>query len=264
MRFGALVLAPLLALAACGQPAAPSASTTTATTTTTIATTAASATWFFCDGVDAPTLMLFTGSGETNSTATMTAYDKSAHGAAAAPVSYTVGEGDGAMGSVYYPLQQNGQDAGHVRQANPGMFETPGATYTTPYTSVTFGDKEVRCRWMPRTRLMGFSNRRTFVINEDADGDLIYTTYDFADSAKPPIETSDNGETQAYSVEVRGGHENTTPQGSTYTFTNRGYRYVASVQNGTAQVQVFEGDRPLMTEQMIAFTQGTAAAAQPH
>jgi hypothetical protein len=192
----------------------------------------------------------------------MTVYDKSARGQAAAPVAYTVGESEGAMGSVYYALRQNGQDAGHVRQANPGMFETPGAAYTTPYTSVTLGDKEVRCRWMPRTRLIGFSNRRTFVINEDADGDLIYTTYDFADSSKPPIETSDNGETQAYSVEVRGGHENTTSQGSSYTFTNRGYRYVASVRNGAAQVQVFEGDRPLLTEPMIAFTQGTAAAAQ--
>lgn len=262
MRFGPLVLAPFLALAACGQATAPAAPT--ATPATTAATSSTPSTWFFCDGIDAPTLMLFSGDGSANSTATMTAYDKSAHGQAAAPVTYTVGEGDGAMGSMYYPLQQNGQDSGHVRQANPGMFETPGAAYTTPYTSVTLGDKEVRCRWMPRTRLMGFSTRRTFVINEDDDGDLIYTTYDFADSSKPPIETSNNGETQAYSVEVRGGHENTTPQGSTFTFTNRGYRYVASVGNGAAQVQVFEGDKPLLTEPMIAFTQGTAQAAQNH
>ena len=261
MRFGALIFAVLLA--ACGRNAATGASTTiaAATTTSTASFNAAapSNAWFICDGIDAPTILVFKQTSPTATTATMIQYDKTARGAAAAPVTYTLGEGDGAAGSLFTPLLLNGQDAGHIRQINEGMLETPGSAYTTVYSSVTLGDKEVECRWMPRTRLIGFSDRRSFVINEDKDGDLIYTTYDFSRPASAPIDISENGHTNTFSAEVRGGSEHASPGGIEFRFEKNGYRYVVTGQTGQAQVQVFHGDQLMQTEPMLAVEYGTAA-----
>ena len=110
-------------------------------------------------------------------------YDKP-NGALVQRTEYQIGGQEGAAGSVYTTLIQNGAEAGAVRQVNPGMLETPGAAFTAPYTSVRLGDRDMACRWMPRTRLMGFTGRRTIVVSEDADGDLLYHSYDFATAAQ--------------------------------------------------------------------------------
>ena len=86
--------------------------------------------WFICDAINAPVLLVFERDGAT---ARVAQYDKP-NGALIQRTEYTIGAEEGAAGSVYTALLQNGAEAGHVRQINPGMLETPGAAYTTPFT----------------------------------------------------------------------------------------------------------------------------------
>lgn len=66
---------------------------------------------------------------------------------------------------------------------------------------------------------MGFTGRRTIVVSEDQDGDLLYRSYDFAAAAQArPIEVSENGRTTTFSLEARGGAETVNGNGATYTF----------------------------------------------
>jgi hypothetical protein len=192
----------------------------------------------------------------------MIAYDKSAHGQAASPITYSVGQGDAGAGGAFIPLELNGQEAGRVTVRNP----TEGGTgYTTRYVSVSLGDKHVDCRWLPWTRLMGFSDRRSFTVSEDEHGGLIYTTHDFASAASvPETEVDHEGQTQPASLQIFGGHETSGAGNSrTFTFENGGYRYEVRVDGGSAQVQVFHGDQAMQTEHMIAFVEGRAQPRPP-
>jgi hypothetical protein len=252
----------VFALAACGQPAQQTASSSSATTSALAATPAMAAgaapIWFFCDGIDAPVVYLFGDSPDDGHTRFIE-YDKLT-GATVRSLDLDVGEGDGAAGSVFFPLTQNGQDFGHVRQVQAGNFETPAAAYTTPYTSVQIGDKNVACRWLPRTRVAGFTGRRSFVIHEDADGDLIYTTFDFAHAATQPIDQSDNGRSTRFSVEVRDGQENVQPGGSDFTFAGQdGYSYAIHLDpNGTGTLRVLRNGAQVQSEPITAYLVGQA------
>lgn len=257
MRWRWLVAAAALAACSPGAPPHATGTSTAASATATSAETLQNA-WFICDGTDAPTVLAFFG-GPPGHTARMIEYTKPTGATAGPQVEYQLGEGDGAMGSIYTPLLLNGAEAGRIRAANPGMLETPGSAYTEVITEVTLGERSISCRWLPRTRLMGFSGKRTFVISEDADGDLIYDTYDFSRPPSPPIDVSENGRTNTFSAEVRGGTEHSAPPGVVFRFEKAGYRYEVHADTGRATVLVFRGDRLLQTENMEAVEYGTAA-----
>ena len=251
MRFSIALLAAL-ALAACGQPEAPPPLPEPAEA-------AAPAPWFISDSTGAPVVLTF--SAPENGVAEVVQYDKP-NGALVQRTSYTLGDGDGAAGSISTPLLQNGAEAGHVRQINSGMLENPASAYTPVYSSVRIGDRDIACRWMPRTRAFGFTGRRSFVIHEDADGDLIYTTYDFATAAEAAaIELSENARTTAFSVEVRNGAETTNADGAVYTFDNDGFRYMVTLRRDqTGTLAVSRNGESVQEEPLIAFIQGDAAA----
>jgi hypothetical protein len=261
-------------LAACGNPASSTAPATgaapigasggasgpgSAAVTSTHVAANQSQIWFFCDGIDAPVIYLF-GDAPNDGQVRFIEYDKRS-GATVRSLDLGVGEGEGAAGSIYTPLTQNGQDFGHVRQVNAGNFETPGAAYTTPYTSVLIRGREVSCRWLPRTRVAAFTGRRSFVIHEDADGDLIYSTFDFANAAIAPIDQSDNGRSTRFSVEVRGGQESVRADGSDYSFTGRdGFSYHISLKiDGSGQLQVQRFGAPVQSEPLTAYLVGQAS-----
>lgn len=220
---------------------------------------ATSAPWFICDAASAPVLLVF--NPPANGVSEVVQYDKP-NGALIQRTSYTLGEADGAAGSIYTPLLQNGAEAGHVRQINSGMLETRASAYTPAYTSVRIGERDIACRWMPRTRVFGFTGRRSFVVHEDADGDLIYSTYDFATAAQaPPIELSENARTTSFSVEVRDGQETTNADGSVYAFENGGFRYVVTLRRDqTGTLAVSRNGESVQEEPLIAFVQGGAGA----
>jgi hypothetical protein len=213
--------------------------------------------WFICDAIDAPVLLVFTREGEAVHVAQ---YDKP-NGALIQRTEYTAGAAEGAAGSVYTTLLQNGVEAGVVRQVNPGMLETPGSAYTTPFASVRLGEREVSCRWMPRTRLMGFTGRRTVVVSEDADGDLLYHSYDFAAAAQAQqIELSENGRTTTFSLEARDGGESVGPEGVRYEFQAdvETEIVVEAGREGRGRVELRRhGPDPLQSEDLIAYIEGS-------
>jgi hypothetical protein len=216
--------------------------------------------WFICDALNAPVLLVFSRESET---VHVVQYDKP-NGALVQRTAYNAGAAEGAAGSVYTTLLQNGAEAGVIRQINSGMLETPASAYTVPYTSVRIGEREVRCRWMPRTRLMGFTGRRTIVVSEDQDGDLLYHSYDFAGAAQAQqIELSENGRTTTFSLEARDGAEAVSADGATYTFRADVETdiTVTARSDGTGSVEVRRhGPNPVQTEDLIAYVQGDASA----
>ncbi|MGE0740049.1 MAG: hypothetical protein AB7O98_01810 [Hyphomonadaceae bacterium] len=246
-----IMLASLLALGACGQPAPPPPLPAPAES-------AMAPPWFICDGINTPALFVFERSGDAVRVAE---YDKP-NGAIVARTDYALGPQEGAAGSVYTTLLSSGAEAGAIRQINSDMLETPGAAYTLPFTSVRLGERDIACRWLPRTRVAGFTGRRSFVVHEDASGDLIYTTYDFAAAADAqPIELSENGRTTTFSVEVRDGSEDLRPDGADFRFVGQdGYSYVVALsRDGSGQLDVQQTGETVQSEPLIAFQQGAAA-----
>jgi hypothetical protein len=247
-----IAFAAALALAACGQSEPPPPLPEPAQE--------AVAPWFICDALGAPVVLVFNRA--QNGVVEVVQYDKP-NGALVQRTSYTLGDGDGAAGSVYTPLIQNGADVGHVREINAGVLETPASAYTPVYSSVRIGERDISCRWMPRTRLMGFTGRRAIVVSEDQDGDLLYHSYDFASAAQAqPIEVSENGRTTTFSLEARDGAETTNADGAQYTFRADVETdiIVTARRDGRGTVEVRRhGPNLVQTEDLIAFVQGDAA-----
>lgn len=247
MRIAAFALA--LTLAACGQNETPPAPPETRAE-------APPSPWFICDAIDAPVLLVFNRDGAT---ARVTQYDKP-NGAVVQTTTYDIGAQEGGAGSVYTTLMQNGTEAGAIRQINPGMLEAPASAFTAHFSSVRIGEREISCRWLPRTRLMGFTGRRTIVVHEDQDGDLIYTSYDFAAAAEArQIELSENARTTSFSLEVRDGGENVTPEAAAYTFradVETDITVTAPRSRDATVVVRRHGPDPIQTENLIAYVEG--------
>jgi hypothetical protein len=102
--------------------------------------------WFICDAIDAPVVLAFERDG---STVRVAQYGKP-NGEIVQRTEYQAGDPEGAVGSVFTTLTQNGAEAGSIRKINKGMLETPGAAYTAPMSSVRLDDRDISFRWMPR------------------------------------------------------------------------------------------------------------------
>lgn len=243
----------ILTLAACGQPEPPPPLPPPVRV-------AGPAPWFICDATNAPVMLVFA---RENETVRVAQYDKP-NGALVQRTAYNAGASEGAAGSVYTTLLQNGAEAGAIRQINAGMLEAPASAYTVPYTSVRIGERDMACRWMPRTRLMGFTGRRTIVVSEDQDGDLLYHAYDFADAAEAQaIDVSENGRTTTFSLEARDGAETVSAEGSRYTFRadSETEIIVTASSDGTGRVEVRRhGPEPVQIEDLTAYVEGNASS----
>lgn len=252
MRIALLAAAGLLS--ACGQSEPPPA----ATEPVAVARVAEPA-WFICDALNAPVILVFERDGQTVRVAQ---YGKP-NGELVQRTEYRIGTEEGAAGSVYTTLLQAGAEAGAVRRVNEGMLETPSAAYTQPYTSVRLGERDIACRWMPRTRIMGITGRRTIAVSEDVDGDLLYHSYDFATAAEAQaIDVSENGRTSTFSLEVRNGLETTDATGTRFQFQADVETEVIVIAepNGRARVEVRRhGPTPVQNEDLIAYVVGDGA-----
>jgi hypothetical protein len=244
----------ILTLAACNAQPSTSSAQTTASATTADSDTPAVAPWFICDGVDAPAVFEVEQAGKIVRVAE---YAKPS-GALANRSEYDEGEGDAGMSHMHYPLLRDGQDAGVINETSSGPLE-PGIVYTPVITDMRLGDRNITCRWMPRTRLIGFTGRRSFVIYEGDSGDLIYTTYNFADAANQhPIDLSTYGQTTTFSLEVRSGNERIAPDHTEYRFDNNGYTYVITAnKDQTGSIAVLHGGQQVQSEPITAFEVGT-------
>ncbi|HVZ99316.1 MAG TPA: hypothetical protein VG841_03255 [Caulobacterales bacterium] len=218
--------------------------------------------WFICDAIDAPAVLVVRK--DARGRALIEEYDKQ-RSAQAPAQEFELGASEGAAGSVYTALMRDGAQVGFVRALNPGVLETPAAAYTTPYTSLGIGDRRIACRWMARTRLIGFTARRSFAVTEDADGDLIYTTFNFDDAgSQRAIDLSDSQRSTTFSLEVRGGEEKTTPEASDFRFMARGYAYlVHAPKAGAPTLSVLHNGALVQTEPILAVQTGAGGEPAP-
>lgn len=241
------LFAIVLFLGACGQPAPPPPLPEPPAQ-------AAPEPWFICDALNMPALLVFE---RQNGVVRVAHYDKP-NGALVQRTEYQIGPEEGAAGSIYTTLTQNGAEAGAVRRLSTGVLEAPTAAYTPAFTSVRLGESEAQCRWMPRTRVFAITGKRTIVLHEDGDGDLIYTAYDYADAASArPIELSENARTTTFSAEVRDGAEQMGADGESYRFTAGPITYNVSIErNGAGALQVNGLSPPQAAEPFIALQRG--------
>jgi hypothetical protein len=145
-----IAFAFLLAMSACGQQQAPPPAAEIVVRQP--------PPWFICDAINAPALFVFE---RTNADVRVAEYDKP-DGAIVQRQGYFVGDEEGAAGSVNTELVRDDGVDGWIRQLNPGMLENPGSAYTLPFASVRLDGRNINCRWMPRTRVLGFTGRRSF------------------------------------------------------------------------------------------------------
>lgn len=256
MRMPAIVCSVVLAAAACG-PAPPESSPDPAPMASSASATQHAA-WMICDAIDQGPVLIFEqppSAGESR----LIEIDKEA-GAPVADRQIVYGEAEGAAGSAFIPLSEGGHEAGYVRSINPGMLENPGSAYTMPVSSVQLGNVDTQCRWLPRTRLTGVTDKRVVVVHEDADGDLIYTTFDFAGAAaRAPIELSENGRSTTFSVEVRDGQEQIAPGAAAFTFdAPDNYEYRVLIDAEGPRVEVWRDGAKALTESFMAYQVGEA------
>jgi hypothetical protein len=136
------------------------------------------------------------------------------------------------------------------------MLEDPDGVYTTPVASIRIDAQDLSCRRLARTRFAGFTARRSVFITQDADGDLIYQTFDFDDAAVQ-VDFGGGQRSTVFSVEVRDGEESMDPDGQTFAFENSGYRYEISAPNsGEGRLSVLRNSQELQSEPFIAFQAG--------
>lgn len=255
MRIAAVCLA-VLALAACNQePAAPPAAEQEQVFVR------VQPPWFICDSINIGSVIVFERAPSND--VRVAEYQKS-DGQIIQRVGYMVGDEDGAAGSFNTELIRDQGSDGWVRQTNSGMLENPATAYTQRFPSTTLDGRDVQCRWLPRTRVLGFTSRRSFAVHENASGALTYTQYNFADAGNArATDGAENARTSASSLEISGGVAGETADGAkTYTFETQGFRYVVQLnRDGTGALDVTRDGAPLSNEPTIGYQQGTPPAA---
>ncbi|MBQ1540960.1 MAG: hypothetical protein IIZ63_03065 [Caulobacteraceae bacterium] len=213
--------------------------------------------WFLCDGIDAPTVQVV-GKPDAKGDLVIAAYDKAAPGP---PLihDHHLGPADPGAGNVHYALTRNGRPAGFLHAFNPGMLDDPDRALTPPFTSMRVDGREIGCRWLEGTRLIGFSARRTFAVTQDRAGRLTYRTFDFSEAAHAAPAAADGVErTTRPTLTIDGGVESAAAGQTVFRFTNNGYGYVVRVPispgSGPAKVLVTRGGRTVQTEPLAAYT----------
>ncbi len=172
------------------------------------------------------------------------------------PSRFKLGRPDPGAGQVYWPLSgPDGTEAGHLHSFNPGALSDPHDATTPSFTSIRVAGAEWSCRWLARTRLMGFSARRTVLITQGADGAFEYRTYDFKDAARAKLVEPDGAQrTTTASLDVRGGRQ--TREG--FEFRNGAIVYDVAASPSGAAILVRRNARLALREPLIAWTMAPA------
>ena len=168
------------------------------------------------------------------------------------PRYYRLGTPDPGAGQVHWPvLELAGGQVGDLHAFNPGALDNPLDAFTPTFTSLKYWDLNVSCRWVKRTRLMGYSEHRTFVVSQMADGGLEYQSFDFKDAATAKVIEPDGAQrTTSPSLDIRGGNE--VKDG--FQFEHGGFTYDLKGTPADAAITVLKGGRRILREPLIAWT----------
>ncbi|ADV67962.1 hypothetical protein [Deinococcus maricopensis] len=215
--------------------------------------------WALCDALDRPETLVI-GTPDRTGRAEITTLSKTTPGAYRY-AAWQVGRADAGAGNVYYPLKARSDAPGGTNDAlhflNGGLTANPALELTPLLVGATLNGQARTCRWLPGTRFMGVTDRRSVLITQDARGRLTYQTFDFARFSTQGVRSVPGdgaARTSTPSLTVPGGTGGT----GTYTFTNAGYTYRVRVSGGHATLSVQQGARTVQTETFRAFTVGSA------
>jgi len=201
--------------------------------------------WFLCDPIGIGSPSLVTLPNEQGVVFTLNPKMKGSPGV------FHLGAPDPGAGQIYWPLNHPPYQPGNLHAFNPGVLASTEDAFTPTFTSINFGDSDLNCRWVARTRLMGFSNRRTFLVTQAADGGLEYRTFDFRDAPTAKAVEPDGAQRSTQpSLDIRGGRETTAG----FTFANKGYSYEVAAGPGGGEVVISRHGERIATEDLIAWT----------
>jgi hypothetical protein len=170
------------------------------------------------------------------------------------PAYFRLGEPDPGAGQIYWPISdEDGKQIGALHAFNPGALDDQKAATTATFTSILLPGPggQWNCRWLERTRLMGFSARRTVIITQGADGGLEYRTYDFKDAGKlKRIELDGAQQTTTASLDIRGGRKSARG----FQFQHGGFTYEVTADPKGAAIAVRNNGKTALREPLIAWT----------
>ena len=206
--------------------------------------------WIICDGVDVGSLYVV-GLPDAAHSVSVASYSKTSLGDPTRQ-SFTLGAPDPGAGQVFWPLTGPGAvEAGNLHAINPGVLTSPADAFTPTFTSMKVGPVQASCRWLARTRFMGFSGRRTFVITQADDRTLTYQTFDFKDAASAKPANPDGAQRSTTpTLQIVGGKE----VAGGFTFENSGYDYQVAAGRTGATVAVLKGGQQVQRETLTAWT----------
>jgi hypothetical protein len=217
-RIAALALLAPLALAACDREQATPGAPAKVTSDAPPAPAAAPPSWFLCDALNAPTVLVVSHP-DANRSVTILSIDKAdLHPPVAAL--YALGDQDPGAGSVTQTLSRDGAEVGFLKWINPGMLPQPAEATTPAITTVKLDETTLSCRWLARTRLFGVAAGRTVLVTDADDGPLL-RTFDF--KAPPGYRVMPDGAQRSSSPTLRIAAGKL--QGASYVFANEGYGY---------------------------------------
>ena len=179
-------------------------------------------------------------------------------------LSYALGVADPGAGNIYYPLTpRDGQPipvnaAYALRQVSTGVLEDPTLALTPTWTSVRTREVSSSCRYEVNTRLMGFSNKRSYLVTETPQGELRYQTFDFSSAAgAQKVEGVGINRSSTPSLTLEGGSKQVTPTEQIFRFANQGYTYTVRVarlgQPASARVSVTKDVKVLVNEVLTGY-----------
>lgn len=211
---------------------------------------------FVCDSINEPIILVAT-EPAADGTFVLREYARAGGAALARERLVKFGQEESGAGSIFRTilLASDGAEIGGARWINPGMIAEPSAAYTAPLTSIRLDDKQIECRWLERTRVIGFTARRSFVISEDADGDLIYRSYDFADpAARQRIDLDGAQRTTPFNIEIRGGAELQEADALTFDFRKDGFVYEMRARDGELPILTLKrGNRVVQSDEILSY-----------
>ena len=197
--------------------------------------------WFICDPQPGARITIVTLPNQDGQLAFPHIYKDSSN-IKELPVHFRLGEPDPGAGQVQWPVDDGKGATGDLHAFNPGMLSDPADAFTPPFTSISIGSDQASCRWVARTRLMGLSRRRTFLVTQGLDGGLEYQTFDYKDAT--------SAKSAQPSLDIKGGRETSAGFG----FASNGYTYDLAANAAGGMVRVRKAGRTIATEPLIAWT----------
>ena len=168
---------------------------------------------------------------------------------------FKLGRADPGAGQIYWALSdiKTSKEVGDLHAFNPAALDDLKLAPTPTFTEIRIAGASWDCRWLVRTRLLGFSANRVIEITSSPGGGFEYQTFDYRDSAKlKRVELDGAQQTTTSSLDIKGG----TGGKGHWRFQNQGYVYEVAASAADARIVVTKAGKRVASEPLVAWTIG--------